>query len=42
MAEDFIRRPHGRRTAQVLHPLMEPIVADTYGVILYQEQVMQI
>ena len=42
MAEDFIAGRHGRRTAQVLHPLMEPIVADTYGVILYQEQVMQI
>jgi DNA polymerase-3 subunit alpha len=42
MAEDFIAGRHGRRTAKVLHPLMEPIVADTYGVILYQEQVMQI
>ena len=42
MAEDFISGRHGKRTAQVLHPLMEPIVADTYGVILYQEQVMQI
>jgi DNA polymerase-3 subunit alpha len=42
MAEDFIAGRHGKRTAQVLHPLMEPIVADTYGVILYQEQVMQI
>ncbi len=42
MAEDFIAGRHGKRTAQVLHPLMEPVVADTYGVILYQEQVMQI
>ena len=42
MAEDFIAGRHGRRTAEVLHPLMEPILADTYGVILYQEQVMQI
>lgn len=42
MAEDFIAGRHGHRTAQVLHPLMEPIVANTYGVILYQEQVMQI
>lgn len=42
MAEDFIAGRHGKRTARVLHPLMEPIVADTYGVILYQEQVMQI
>ncbi len=42
MAEDFIAGRHGRRTAKVLHPLMEPILQDTYGVILYQEQVMQI
>ncbi|MCH3914679.1 MAG: DNA polymerase III subunit alpha [Acidaminococcaceae bacterium] len=42
MAEDFINGRHGKRTAPVLHPLLEPIVADTYGVILYQEQVMQI
>ena len=42
MADDFIAGRHGQRTAEVLHPLMEPILEDTYGVILYQEQVMQI
>ena len=42
MAEDFIAGRHGKRTARVLHPLLEPILKDTYGVILYQEQVMQI
>jgi len=42
MAEDFIAGRHGKQTAAVLHPLMEPILKDTYGVILYQEQVMQI
>ena len=42
MAEDFIAGRHGQCTAAVLHPLMEPILQDTYGVILYQEQVMQI
>lgn len=42
MADDFIAGRHGQRTAEVLHPLMEPILKDTYGVILYQEQVMQI
>lgn len=42
MAEDFIAGRHGCRTAEILHPLMEPILKDTYGVILYQEQVMQI
>lgn len=42
MAEDFIAGRHGKRTAEVLHELCEPILQDTYGVILYQEQVMQI
>lgn len=42
MAEDFIAGRHGQRTAEVLHELCEPILKDTYGVILYQEQVMQI
>lgn len=42
MADDFIAGRHGQRTAKVLHPLVEPILKDTYGVILYQEQVMQI
>ncbi len=42
MADDFIAGRHGQRTAEILHPLMEPILKDTYGVILYQEQVMQI
>lgn len=42
MADDFIAGRHGQRTAEVLHPLMEPVLEDTYGVILYQEQVMQI
>ncbi len=41
MVDDFINRKHG---AEVLypHPLVEPILKNTYGVILYQEQVMQI
>lgn len=42
MATDFIKGRHGKRTAKALHPLLEPVIADTYGVILYQEQVMQI
>lgn len=32
----------GQRQAQYLHPLLEPILAPTYGVILYQEQVMEV
>ncbi len=33
---------HGRRAADYAHPLLEPILAETCGVIVYQEQVMQI
>ncbi|MDP7032732.1 MAG: DNA polymerase III subunit alpha [Gemmatimonadota bacterium] len=42
MDKEFIDRKHGRREVQVLHPEMEPILRDTHGVILYQEQVMAI
>lgn len=42
MVEDFIERKHGKREIKYLHPLLEPILKETYGVILYQEQVMQI
>ena len=42
MVEDFIAGKHGTRTADILHPLLEPVLKDTFGVILYQEQVMQI
>jgi DNA polymerase-3 subunit alpha len=42
MVEDFIRRKHGKTPVVYLHPLLEPILKETYGVILYQEQVMQI
>ncbi len=42
MAEDFIRRRHGEVPVQYDHPLIEPILEETFGVILYQEQVMQI
>ena len=42
MTEDFIARRHGSKKVQYLHPWLEPILADTYGVIVYQEQVMQI
>ncbi len=38
----YIRRKHGREPVQYLLPELEPILAETYGVILYQEQVMQI
>lgn len=42
MVEDFIARRHGRKTPHYLHPKLEPILRETFGVILYQEQVMQI
>ncbi|MGI9227197.1 MAG: DNA polymerase III subunit alpha, partial [Gammaproteobacteria bacterium] len=41
MVEDFILRKHGARV-DYFHPDLEPILKQTYGVILYQEQVMQI
>ncbi len=42
MVDDFIKRKHGRSRIQYPHPLLEPILKPTYGVILYQEQAMQI
>jgi DNA polymerase-3 subunit alpha len=42
MVDDFINRKHGRGDISYLHPKLEPILRPTYGVILYQEQVMQI
>lgn len=42
MVDDFIDRKHGLAEITYLHPSIEPILASTYGVILYQEQVMQI
>ncbi len=42
MVEDFIKGSHGEKKVTYFHPLLEPILKDTYGVILYQEQVMQI
>jgi DNA polymerase III subunit alpha len=44
MVDDFIARKHGKTTGPIdyLHPDLKPVLAPTYGVILYQEQVMQI
>jgi DNA polymerase-3 subunit alpha len=42
MVEDYIQARHGQKTITYLHPLLEPVLRDTYGVILYQEQVMRI
>ncbi len=40
--ETFVNRKHGKEKIESLHPMIEPILAETYGVIIYQEQVMQI
>ncbi|PWL45728.1 MAG: DNA polymerase III subunit alpha [Veillonellaceae bacterium] len=42
MAEDFINRKHGKIPVEYPHPMLEPVLKETYGVILYQEQVMRI
>ena len=42
MVDDFINRKHGRARVEYPHPDLEPILEPTYGIILYQEQVMQI
>ncbi len=42
MLDDFIRRKHGTVRIVYDHPLLEPILKDTYGVVVFQEQVMQI
>jgi len=40
--DDFIARKHGRKEITYLHPVLEPILKETYGIIVYQEQVIQI
>jgi DNA polymerase III subunit alpha len=42
MVDDFIDRKHGRAVVEYPHPELESILDSTYGVILYQEQVMKI
>jgi DNA polymerase-3 subunit alpha len=42
MHDDYVERKHGRQKVQYLIPELEPILNNTYGVILYQEQVMKI
>ncbi len=40
MVDDFINRKNGRAKAEYFHPDLEPVLKPTYGVIIYQEQVM--
>ncbi|MCL2178991.1 MAG: DNA polymerase III subunit alpha [Proteobacteria bacterium] len=42
MVDTFINRKHGREEVAYPHPKLEPVLKETYGVIVYQEQVMQI
>jgi DNA polymerase-3 subunit alpha len=42
MVDDYVDRKHGRARVEHFHPALRDILAPTYGVILYQEQVMQI
>jgi DNA polymerase-3 subunit alpha len=42
MVDDFVERRHGRQKISYLFPELEPVLAETFGVIVYQEQVMKI
>lgn len=42
MVKDFVQRKHGRSKVEYPHPALECILNDTYGTIVYQEQIMQI
>jgi DNA polymerase-3 subunit alpha len=42
MLDEFVSRKHARSKVRFDHPSLEPLLADTYGIIVYQEQVMQI
>ncbi|GMA58603.1 DNA-directed DNA polymerase [Alicyclobacillus sacchari] len=42
MVDPFIARRHGREQVTYLHPKLEPILGKTYGVVLFQEQVIEI
>ena len=42
MLDEFVKRKHNPKLIKYDHPLLEPILKETYGIILYQEQVMRI
>ena len=41
VGDDYIKRKHGDQAVSYTHPIMQPFTENTYGVIIYQEQVMQ-
>jgi DNA polymerase-3 subunit alpha len=42
MVDHYINRKHAREPVKYLHPLMQSALADTYGIMIYQEQIMQL
>lgn len=42
MVDSYINRKHGREKPVYAHPVMEQILSETFGVMVYQEQIMQI
>jgi len=42
MVEEYVAVKHGRKRAEFLHPVMREVLAETHGVMVYQEQVMRI
>lgn len=42
IVDDYIKCRHGKKEPEYLHPKLKPILEETYGMILYQEQVMEI
>ncbi len=42
MVDEYVRRKNGQSKARYLVPVMQPILEETYGIVVYQEQVMQI
>ncbi len=42
MIDDYVARKHGKKSVEYMVPELEPILRETYGVIVYQEQVMKI
>jgi DNA polymerase-3 subunit alpha len=42
MVDDYVKRKHGRQKVSYVHPKLAPVLEETYGVMAYQEQVMQI
>jgi DNA polymerase-3 subunit alpha len=42
MVDEFVDRKHGRKEITYPHPRLEPVLKDTYGTMVYQEQIMLI